>query len=51
MEGTARITEARLKREVGEGNIIDFRRVEDGYEVIRLDAINGKENKVLDHFV
>ena len=46
VEGTARITEARLKREVGEGKIIDFRCTEEGYEVIRLEALNVKENKV-----
>ena len=46
VEGTARITEARLKREVGEGKIIDFRCTEEGYEVIRLGALNVKENKV-----
>jgi len=46
VEGTARITEARLKREVGEGKIIDFRCTEEGYEVIRLEALNAKENKV-----
>ena len=46
VEGTARITEARLKREVGEGKIIDFRCTEEGYEVIRLEPLNVKENKV-----
>ena len=49
VEGTARITEARLKREVGEGKIIDFWRREGGYAVIRLDALNERENKVREY--
>lgn len=46
VEGTARITEARLKREVGEGKIIDFWRMDGGYSVIRLEALYERENKV-----
>jgi hypothetical protein len=46
VEGTARIIEARLKREVAEGKIVDFWRTDKGYEVIRLEALNGRENKV-----
>ena len=48
IEGTARITEARLKREVADRNskIVDFWRTERGYEVIRLEALTGRENKV-----
>jgi hypothetical protein len=45
VEGTARIIEARLKREVAEGKIVDFWRTDKGYEVIRLEALNGRENK------
>jgi hypothetical protein len=45
VEGAARITEARLKREVGEGKIVDFWRTDRGYEVIRLEALNERENK------
>ena len=49
VENTAppRITEARLKRETLEGKLVDFWRTERGYEIIRLEALNGKENKVL----
>ena len=46
VEGTARIIEARLKREVAEGKIVEFWRTDKGYEVIRLEALNGRENKV-----
>ena len=46
VEGTARIIEARLKREVAEGKIVDFWRTDRGYEFIRLEALNGRENKV-----
>ena len=46
VEGAARITEARLKREVGEGKIVDFWRTDSGYEVVRLEALNERENKV-----
>ena len=43
---TTHITEARLKRDVAEGKIVDFWRTDRGYEVIRLEALNGRENKV-----
>ena len=46
VEGVARVTEARLKREVSEGKIIDFRRSEVGFDVIRMEAMNSKQNKV-----
>ena len=46
VDSTARIIEARLKREVAEGKIVDFWRTDRGYEVIRLEALNGRENKV-----
>ena len=46
VEGTARIIEARLKREVAEGKIVDFWRTDRGYELVRLEALNGRENKV-----
>ena len=46
VEGTARINEARLKRDVAEGKIVDFWRTDKGYEVIRLEALNGRKNKV-----
>ena len=49
VEGTARINEARLKRDVAEGKIIDFWRTERGYEVIRLQALNARENKASLH--
>ena len=49
VEGAARITEARLKREVGEGKIVDFWRTDRGYEVIRLEALSERENKVRIH--
>lgn len=51
VENTAppRITEARLKRETLEGKLVDFWRTERGYEIIRLEALNGKENKVATH--
>ncbi|CAI8046656.1 Disks large homolog 1 [Geodia barretti] len=45
VDSTARIIEARLKREVAEGKIVDFWRTDRGYEVIRLEALNGRENK------
>ena len=47
VEGVARITEARLKREVSEGKIIDFQRSEVGFDVIRAEAMNSKQNKVM----
>ena len=46
VDSTARIVEARLKREVAEGKIVDFWRTDRGYELIRLEALNGRENKV-----
>lgn len=51
VENTAppRITEARLKRETLEGKLVDFWRTDKGYEIIRLEALNGKENKVVTH--
>lgn len=51
VENTAppRITEARLKRETLEGKLVDFWRTDKGYEIIRLEALNGKENKVATH--
>ena len=36
----ARLTEARLRREVSEGKLLDFRRVDSGFEVIKLAAIS-----------
>ena len=48
VEGTARITEARLNRERSEGNIIDYQRIKDsGYKVIQRDAFNSREHKVV----
>ena len=48
LEGTARITEARLNREQSEGKILAYERVKDfGYKVISYEAINCKEAKVL----
>ena len=51
MEEVARVTEARLKRDVSEGKIVDFWRTEDGFEFIRTDAISTKESKVNNNFV
>ena len=52
VEGTARITEARLNREQSEGKIIDYWRDGDsGYRLISYDAINCKEAKVSPHFL
>ena len=48
VEGVAQITEVRLKREVNEGKIIDFQRSEVGFDVIRMEAMNSKLNKVSD---
>ena len=42
----ARITEARLRREVSEGKIVDFRRSDGGFDVIRKEAMNRQETKV-----
>jgi len=42
----ARITEARLRRDVSEGKIVDFQRSNGGFEVIRREALNGHESKV-----
>ncbi len=48
LEGTARITEARLNRERSEGKIIDYQRVKDsGYRVISNISFSSRENKVL----
>ena len=48
LEGTARITEARLNREQSEGKILAYERVKDlGYKVIPHEAINCKEAKVI----
>ncbi len=46
IEGAVRLTEARLRRELTEGKIIDFIRTDGGFEVIRLDAIKSRRNKV-----
>lgn len=46
VEGMARITEARLRRDVSEGKIVDFQRSNGGFEVIRREALNGHESKV-----
>ena len=46
VKGIAWITEARLKREVSEGKIIDFQRSEVGFEILRIEAINSKQTKV-----
>ena len=46
MEGVARITEARLRRDVSEGRIVDFQRSDGGFEVVRREALNGHESKV-----
>lgn len=40
VDGVARLTEARLRREVSEGKLLDFRRVDSGFEVIKLAAIS-----------
>ena len=44
----ARLTEARLSRELAEGKVIDFRRTETGFEVIRISAITDTKHKVRD---
>ena len=46
VEGMARITEARLRREVSEGKIVDFRRSDGGFDVIRKESMNRQETKV-----
>ena len=46
VEGAVRLTEARLRREVTEGKIVDFRRVEGGFEIMRVEAVSGAKNKV-----
>ena len=47
VEGTARITEARLSRERSEGKIIDFQRIRDsGYKVVSKISLSSRENKV-----
>lgn len=39
VDGMARITEVRLRRELSEGKLLDFRQVDSGFEVIKLVAI------------
>lgn len=46
IEGVSRLTEARLRRDVTEGKIVDFRHVEGGFEVVRMEAVTQTENKV-----
>lgn len=46
VEGVARLTEARLRRDVTEGKIVDFRHIEGGFEVVRVEAITQTQNKV-----
>ena len=46
MEGVVRLTEARLKREVLERRVIDFRPTDNGFEVIRVEALSAAEGKV-----
>ena len=40
MEGVVRITEARLKRDILERKVIDFRPNDSGFEVVRVDALS-----------
>ena len=47
MEGVVRITEARLKRDILERKVIDFRPNDSGFEVVRVDALSAPEGKVL----
>ena len=46
VEGAVRLTEARLKRDILERRLIDFQPTENGFEVIRVDALNAVEGKV-----
>ena len=47
VEGVVRLTEARLRRDLSEGKIVDFRRSDSGgFEVVRVEAITGPKNKV-----
>ena len=41
-----RLTEARLKRDILERRLIDFQPTENGFEVIRVDALNAVEGRV-----
>ena len=47
VEGAVRLTEARLKRDILERRLIDFQPTENGFEVIRVDALNAVEGKVI----
>ncbi len=48
VQGVARLTEARLSRDMAEGRVIDFRRSEStGFEVIRTTAITETRHKVM----
>ena len=46
VEGVVRITEARLRREILERRVIDFLPTENGYEVIKTEALSVPEGKV-----
>ena len=46
VEGVVRITEARLKRDILERKVIDFRPNDSGFEVVRVDALSAPEGKV-----
>ena len=46
VEGVVRITEARLKRDILERKIIDFCPTDNGFEVVRVDALSAPEGKV-----
>ena len=46
VEGVVRITEARLKREILERRVIDFHPMDNGFEVVKTDALSAPEGKV-----
>ena len=46
MEGVVRLTEARLRRDILERRVIDFLPTENGFEVIKTEALSVPEGKV-----
>ncbi len=46
IEGVVRLTEARLRRDLSEGRIVDFRHIDGGFEVVRVEAITQTKFKV-----
>ena len=46
VEGVVRLTEARLRRDILERRVIDFLPTENGFEVIKTEALSVPEGKV-----